>query len=804
MNHEPGTPDGIGSRGRRVGGLPRVTGEFVFGSDLRVDGMLEGAVVRSPHAHARIVAIDATRARRMPGVHAVLTADQLPAKRTYGLEFDDQPVLAADRVRYEGEPVVAIAADTRAQARAAASAVTIEYDALPAVTDMETALDPEAPALHEWGNVIRHLRIEHGDPAAHADVWVEGYYETAMQDQAALGPEAALAVPAPDGSMDLYVMTQWLHVDLHQVAPCLGLPEERVHLHLTGVGGAFGSREDVNLEILAGVLAQTTGRPVKLANSRAESFRGHVHRHPSRYWVRHGATRDGRLTAVRVRALLDGGAYTSSTPAVLSNAAAFATGPYEVPNALIEATAVYTNNPPCGAMRGFGSPQPCFAYESQMEKLARALQMDPVELRLKNAVHPGSMFPTGQVITGEAPVAELLERCRALPLPEEPVVRTASSLPGGLGNVTHGEGLRRGVGYALGFKNVGYSEGFDDSCEARVTLSAGAEGPLVEVHSAAVDSGQGLATVLVQVARTELGVHAVALHEADTGVGSAGSSSASRQTVMSSGAVQLTCTTVREELFDRVRAAHDLRDAHLSLQEGQVLADGVAVARVEEFLDQPIVATRVFHHRPTQPLDERGQGDAHPFFAFVAERAVVDVDVQLGLARVVQLAAVEDVGRAINPQGLEGQVEGGLVIGMGHALMEEVQLKEGLMRNASFTDYLIPTVLDAPPIVSELVEHAEPGVPYGAKGVGEVPTIAATVAVVNALRAATGRELTRAPVRSDDLAGIAPPVTSAEPPPSPSVPGPRPVLEYYGRGGGQGDLMHAPFPDEPEAPGRRS
>jgi xanthine dehydrogenase D subunit len=791
MNHEPGTPDGIGSRGRRVGGLPRVTGEFVFGTDLRVDGMLEGAVVRSPHAHARIVSIDATRAGRMPGVRAVLTAAELPAKRTYGLEFDDQPVLAADRVRYEGEPLVAIAADTRAQARAAAAAVAIEYDPLPAVTDMEAALDPAAPALHAWGNVVRHVRIEHGDPGTDAEVWVEGYYETAMQDQAALGPEAALAVPAPDGAMDLYVMTQWLHVDLHQVAPCLGLPEERVRLHLTGVGGAFGSREDVNLEILAGLLARATGRPVKLANTRAESFRGHVHRHPSRYWVRHGATRDGRLVVVRVRALLDGGAYTSSTPAVLANAAIFATGPYEVPNALIEATAVYTNNPPCGAMRGFGSPQPCFAYESQMDKLARALQMDPVELRLRNAVHTGSVFPTGQVITGEAPVAELLERCRALPMPD-PAVPHTGSLPGGVGNVTHGEGIRRGVGYALGFKNIGYSEGFDDSCEARVTLSAGADGPLVEVHSAAVDSGQGLATVLVQVARTELGVPAVVLHEADTGVGSAGSSSASRQTVMSSGAVQLACAAVREELFDRVRSARKVPNAHLSLREGRVWADGVAIARVEEFLDQPIMATRVFHHRPTQPLDEHGQGDAHPFFAFVAERAVVDVDVDLGLARVVQLAAVQDVGRAINPQGLEGQIEGGLAIGMGHAVMEEVQLKEGAIQNASFTDYLIPTVLDVPPIVSELVEHAEPGVPYGAKGVGEVPTIAATVAVVNALRDATGLELNRVPVRPAELAGLTPAAVTAGPPPSPSVPGPRPVLAYLGRGGGQGDLMQAP------------
>ena len=791
MKAETGTPTAIGARGRRVGGVPRVTGEFVFGTDLRAEGMLFGRVVRSPHAHARIASIDVSSARSMPGVRAVLTAEDLPGKTTYGLEFDDQPVLASDRVRYEGEPVVVIAADSERQARAAGQVVEIGYEVLAPVSDMEEALRSDALQLHEWGNVVRHVRIEHGDPDAEADVWVEGYYETAMQDQAPLGPEAALAVPAADGSIDLHVMTQWLHVDRHQIAPCLNLPEDRVRLHLAGVGGAFGSREDVNVEILAGLTALATGRPVKIANNREESFHGHPHRHPSRYWVRHGATRDGRLVNVRVRAVLDGGAYSSSTPAVISNAGVFATGPYEVPNALIEATAVYTNNPPCGAMRGFGSPQPCFAYESQMEKLARVLDIDSVELRLRNVVRTGSVFPTGQVLLGEAPVAELLERCRAIPLPEDPAERPSVSLPGGFGNVTHGEGIRRGVGYALGFKNIGYSEGFDDSCQAKVTLSVDSEGPVAEVHSAAVDSGQGLATILVQVARTELGIADVVLHETDTVVGSSGSSSASRQTVMSSGALQLACDAVREELFERVRTRREIDGVELEIWDGRVVAGGNPIGRVEEFLAEPITATRVFRHRKTQPLDEKGQGDAHPFFAFVAERAVVDVDEDLGLVRVVQLAAVEDVGRAINPPGLEGQIEGGVVIGMGLATMEGLQVDGGIMKNASFTDYLIPTTLDVPDIVSELVERAEPDVPYGAKGVGEISTVAATPAVVNALRAATGRELNRVPVRPDDLIGLAPPVSSSGPPLAPDVPGPGPVPEYHGRGTGQRDLMGA-------------
>ena len=774
---ERGTPTGVGERGRRVGGEARVTGEFVFGTDLHAEGMLYGHVVRSPHAHARILSIDVSAARALPGVRGVLTAADLPAKTTYGLEFDDQLVLAGARVRYQGEPVAVVAADSERAARAAAEAVAVSYEPLAPLSDMEAALRPDAPQLHKWGNVVRHLRIEHGDPDAEAEVWVEGYYETAMQDQAALGPEAALAVPAADGGIDLHVMTQWLHVDRHQIAPCLGLPEERVRLHLAGVGGAFGSREDVNVEIFAGLLALATRRPVRIANNREESFHGHVHRHPSRYWVRHGATRDGKIVAVRVRALVDGGAYTSSTSAVLSNVAVFATGPYEVPNALVEATAVYTNNPPCGAMRGFGAPQPCFAYESQMEKLARALDIDPVELRLRNAVHPGSVFPTGQVVAGTAPVRELLERCAAIPLPPPPSAHDPLSLPGGFGNVTHGEGVRRGIGYALGFKNIGFSEGFDDSCEAKVALFAGPQGPAAEVHSAAVDLGQGLDTVLVQVARSELGIQEVTLHEPDTGVGSAGSTSASRQTVMSAGAVKLACEAVREELFQRI--AERLSAAVFAIEDGRVLGDGLPLAAIEEFLDEPIVATRVYRHRPTEPLDEHGHGDPHPFFAFVAERAVVDVDVELGLVRVAQLAVVEDVGRTINPKGLEGQVEGGAAIGMGLAVMEELQLDQGIVKNASFTDYLIPTILDVPPIIVELVEEAEPDTPYGAKGVGEIPTIAATPAVVNALRAATGRELNRVPVRPDDLIGLAPPARSLNgPPPAPDVPGPRPIHEY--------------------------
>jgi CO/xanthine dehydrogenase Mo-binding subunit len=720
---------GVGQSVRRVDGVPKVKGEFEYASDLRRDGMLWGATLRSPHPHARIVSIDTSAAVEAPGVHAVLTHVDVPGRKTFGLDVQDQPVLAMDVVRYAGEAVAIVAAEDPELARAALKKIAVNYKVLTPVTDMERALEPTAPSVHPQGNVVRTLTIVHGNPNAPADVWVEGTYETGMQDQAPLGPEAGLAIPAADGGVDLFIATQWLHADLEQLAPCLDLPPERVRLHLSGVGGAFGAREDVSMQIHACLLALRTKRPVKMAYGRQESFYGHVHRHPSRVWMRHGATRDGALVNVQARLLVDGGAYTSTSPAVIGNATTFAAGPYELPNARLEGTAVFTNNPPCGAMRGFGAVQACFAYEAQMDKLAAAVNLDPIELRLKNALRSGSVLPTGQPIAGVAPVRECLQRLQRLPLPpeESALDRDPMLLPGGAGNVGHGEALKRGVGVAVGYKNLGYSEGFDDSSEAWVRVSVDKEGPFAEVKSAAVEVGQGLDTIVTQIVRTELGIDRVILRQPDTAIGSAGSSSASRQTMMTGGAVQLACQAVH----------------------GEIERNGGLQA-----LRRPVEATRVFHHRPTGKLDANGQGDPHVTFAFGAARAVVEVDVELGLVRVVQLAVAQDVGRALNPQSVLGQIEGGAAQGLGLALMEEVALVDGLVKNASFTDYLIPTILDMPPVVSEIVEEPEPGLPYGAKGVGEPSTVVVPAAVVAALRHATGRELRRAPVKPDDLVGL--------------------------------------------------
>jgi xanthine dehydrogenase D subunit len=748
-------PNRIGITTTRADGIPKVKGEFEYSSDMRMEGMLFGATLRSPHPRADVWAIDTSAALAIPGVHAVLTHHDVPGRKTYGMEVADQPVLAINHVRFQGEPVAIVAADHPETARRAADAIAVEYEVLEPVTDAERAMDPsspelhpespEAPRLHGTGNVLRHVRINHGDPDAQADVVVSGEYEVGMQDQAFLGPESGLAVPDGEGGVDLYIATQWLHVDQDQVAASLGLPPEKVRLTLGGVGGAFGGREDLSMQIHACMLALHTGRPVRMSYSREESFFGHVHRHPCRMRYEHGATRDGRLVYVRTRIVLDGGAYASSSTAVCANAACFSCGPYELPNARVDAYVVYTNNPPCGAMRGFGAVQVAFAHEAQMDKLAAALGMDPVELRIRNAMAPGSRMPTGQRIPVPAPVAELLERVRDMPLPAE----ERELLPGGISNATHGEGVRRGVGYAVAFKNVGFSEGFDDYSTARVRLSIEGGEPLVEVHTAAAEVGQGIVTVQAQIVRTELGVERVAVVDADTRVGSAGSSSASRQTYVTGGAVKAACEAVRERL-EALAAERGVAAA-----TGEAASpDAAALARATLDEGEAIEETVEWRHRPTYPLDEDGQGDAHVQYAFSAHRAVVDVDTELGLVRVVELGTAQEVGRAMNPQALEGQIEGGSAQGLGLALLEEIQVRDGEVLNASFMDYLLPTILDMPPMRIEVLEHADPEAPYGLKGVGEPPNISTPPAIAAALRAATGRELPRIPVRPEHIVGL--------------------------------------------------
>jgi xanthine dehydrogenase D subunit len=752
----------VGDSPLRPDGTLKVTGEFAYASDLWHDDMVWGVTLRSPHPHARIVSIDIAQALAVPGVSAVLTADDVPGQNATGLEHLDQPALAGEVVRYQGEPVALVAADHPETARRAAKRIVVEYEVLPAVTDPRRALDDDAPLVHENGNLVRKMQIRRGDPAPSAPVVVALDFEVGMQDQAFLGPESGLAVPAEDGGLDLYVATQWLHVDQTQVCRVLGLPPERVRLHLAGVGGAFGGREDLSMHVHACLLAMRTGKPVKMSYSREESFFGHVHRHPA--WLRYefGAEPDGTLVYGRADILFDGGAYASSTGAVVGNGGTLGFGPYHFPSVHMDARGVYSNNPPCGAMRGFGCVQAAFAHEALMDELADAVGVDRVEIRARNGMREGDTNITGQLIDSAAPVAELIRIVRDMPLPpERPAGRDHQfdlrDLPGGVSNTTHGEGVVRGIGYAVTYKNVGFSEGFDDFSTARVRLEITGGEPVATVQTAAAEVGQGLITVEQQIARTELGVEQVVVHPKDTSVGSGGSTSASRQTYVTGGAVKAACEAVRVSVVARAAGMLQRDAADLRMEGGKIVdATGEVLAGVADVLgDEAVEETVEWRHRPTEAIDPvTGQGNAHVQYAFSAHRAVVDVDVELGLVKVVALDTAQDVGKAINPDAVLGQIQGGSAQGMGLALMEEIVVTDGIIRNPSFTDYLIPTILDMPPMRIEVLEYADPHAPYGVRGVGEPPTISSGPAVAAAIRAATGRPLRRVPVRPEHITGV--------------------------------------------------
>lgn len=724
----------VGDSPLRPDGIPKLKGEFDFAQDLEADLMLWGATVRSPHAHARIISIDIAPALAIGGVHAVLTADDVPGRALFGLEHPDQPVLANGTVNYWGEPVVVVAAEDERTARKAARAVVVEYAVLEPLIDID-----EADRRDE---VFRRMRIRRGDQDVTGEVVVEGTYEVGMQDQAPLGTEAGLAVPDGSGGVDLYATTQFVHVDQEQVVASLGLRPDQVRSHPTGIGGAFGAREDVNLHIHLCMLALHTGRPVKMVYHRSESFTGHVHRHPARLWYRHHADRDGRLVRVEATVAIDGGAYASTTAAVLANAAYFAVGPYRCGSVAVDGVGTRTNNPPCGAMRGFGAVQVCFGYEAQMDRLAAEIGIDPLELRRRNALATGDPMPTtGQIIETPLPTLDVINSLEAMPLMGNAGKEGPFDLPGGTGLTSEAVNVVSGVGYALGIKNLGFSEGSDDYAQARVLLAD--EGAVVE--TAAIEVGQGLVSVLAQILRTELGISRATVRHVDTSqIDSAGSTSASRQTQISGGAT--------------MEAARNLRERILKAHGGDRLDDdGVwkgddLLAPMSAVLKGHWEETVTFRHPPTFASDEDGQGVVHADFAVAGHRALVSVDPELGLVKVHRVDTTQDVGRALNPQSVRGQIEGGIMQGVGLAVMEELVVSEGVIKNPNFTDYLLPTILDAPEVEALLIEQEGSWGPYGAKGVGESPTISSTAAVAAAIRNATGREITRVPVRPQDIA----------------------------------------------------
>jgi CO/xanthine dehydrogenase Mo-binding subunit len=740
------TARGLGTSVPPADAITKAQGTYPFAADLWAEGLLWAAVLRSPHPHARIASVDTSEAAAMPGVRAVLTHDDVPGDACHGRRVADRPVFAKDTVRHHGEVIAAVAADHPDTARVAAAAIRVEYEVLEPVTDPEEAFT--AAPLHPDGNLIRHIPLSFGDPSALGEVIVEGVYRIGRQDPAPIGAEAGLAVPRPDGGVELYVASTDPHTDRDLAAACFGLPADRVKVVVTGVPGAMGDREDSGVQIPLGLLALKTGCPVKFVATREESFLSHPHRHPALLRYRHHADSEGRLVKVEAQILLDAGAYADTSSDALAAAVAFAAGPYVVPHVFVEGWAVRTNNPPSGHVRGEGAMQVCAAYEGQMDKLAAKLGLDPAEIRMRNVMATGDLLPTGQAVTCPAPVGDLLKAVRDTDLPPLPVNDDESSwlLPGGPEGAGDPVAVRRGVGYGVGIVHMLGAEGADEVSTATVRVHDG----VATVICAAVETGQGFSTLARQIVQDVLGVEDVRVLPSDTDQPPAGAGARGRHTWVSGGAVERAARMVRTQLLQPMAAKFGMSPELLTINDGKITSyDGVLSVTVEEELaGKELWATAQCRPHPTDPLDDTGQGDAFVSVVFCAVRAVVDVDVEIGSVRVVEMTVAQDVGRVLNPAQLRARIEAGVTQGVGAALMEDLRSPRGIVKRPNLTGYALPTALDAPDIrIVKLVEERDVVAPFGAKAVSAAPVVASPAAVASAVRAATGRLVSRLPIR---------------------------------------------------------
>ena len=708
----------IGSSLPRGDAVGKVTGETPYSGDLSMPGMLHAATLFARRPHARILALDLSEAERVPGVVCILTAADVPHNR-FGLNVQDQPVLCgpgddehASRVRFVGDKVALVVAETVAAAERARALIRVEYEALPVVPTPVAARQTGAPVLHAAhpDNVLLHYRVRKGDTAAgfaQADVVVEAEYSVGGQEHAFLQPEAGLAWIDEEGRLTVACAGQWAHEEQEQIAHALRLADERVRVIHPAIGGAFGGREDISVQIVLALAAQKTGRPVKMIWTREESMIGHHKRHPMTYRCRTGATRDGRLVAAEVELVSDCGAYASTSTKVLGNATIMAVGPYDIPHVSIDAYTVYTNNVPSGAFRGFGAPQSHFAAESQMNKLAAALGMDPVELRLKNALRDGSLQVTQAPMPEGVSMAQVIEEC-ANGIGWR---RTAQGWQRPATDRPDSPWLRRGIGFAAAFKNIGFSFGYREHCWATVEIHGGGDIERVVVRCAGSDVGQGAHLAFQQIAAEALGIGAekVEIVGADTAItpGSSGSASASRMTFMAGNAI---------------RGAAE---------------KALAMWKDEE--DRPVIATYEFNPPATTPMDDMGRSTPNFTYGYVAEAVEVEVDTETGEVRVRRVVCADDVGRAVNPQQVTGQIEGAVVQAQGWATIENFVQRDGLVLTPHLSTYLIPTVRDIPDRVdSIIVEVPDPLGPFGARGMAEMPFIPFAPALTAALHDATG------------------------------------------------------------------
>ncbi len=722
----------IGKSLPRLDAPAKVTGAAPYPGDLTRPDMLYMKILFAERPHARVVRVDTQRASALPGVVAVYTAQDVPVN-DYGLQIPDQPVFCgpdphrpgADIVRFVGDQIAAVVAESETIAAQALRLIEVEYEDLPPLTDAEAAMQPDAPLLHpERGNsnICVHYKIRKGDVEAafaQADIIVEGEYRLGQQEHAYLQPEAGLAYLDDDGKLVIEAAGQWTHTDRKAIARSLGLDEAQVRVRYPAIGGAFGGREDLSVQIPLALAAWQLKRPVKIIWSRRESIIGHGKRHAMIIRARWGATREGKIIAAENTLIGDAGAYMYTTNKVLGNSTITSTGPYAIPNVKTDVYGVYTNNVPGAAFRGFGAPQALFMAESQVNKLAEALGMDPVEFRARNALREGDTLGVGTPPPGPVTILPVIEaaaerfgwkktdqgwQAPAIRQPEKPW-------------------LRRGIGFAAGFKNVGFSFGYKENSWARVEIHGQATIESATLYIAGAEVGQGHHTVMAQIVAETLNIplSKVQLMVSDTAfTGNSGSASASRLTVMAGRAVK-----------------------------------GAAEMALEKWRNEerPASAEYIWYAPETTPFDkDTGHSTPNFAYAYVAQAVEVEVDMETGQARLVRVVSADDVGRAINPTQVEGQIEGGVVQAQGYALMEDFKTRDGQVLTDQLSTYLIPTIKDIPEKVeSVILEIPDPVGPFGARGLGELPFLPLAAAVNAAIRQATGQWVDVAPATPERI-----------------------------------------------------
>jgi CO/xanthine dehydrogenase Mo-binding subunit len=703
----------VGKPISRVDARGKVTGATPYSGDLMMKGMLHMKIVFAGRPHARIKWIKTGEADAAPGVMAIFTAKDVPVNE-YGLQWQDQPVLCGvgssiadtDVVRFIGDQVAVVVAQTEVQASAAAKLIEVEYEDLPVVSDPVEAMKADAPRVHEEreeSNICVHYKIRKGNVAeafAEADVIAESEYRTPVQEHAYLQPEAGLAYIDEEGRVTVVCGGQWTHEDQEQIAHALNLPEERIRVIYPAIGGAFGGREDMSVQIVLALAAWKLQRPVRVIWSRQESMIGHGKRHQVVLRAKWGATKDGKVVAIENEIIGDAGAYMYTTNKVLGNSTITSTGPYASPNVKTDVYGVYTNNIPGAAFRGFGAPQALFMAELQMDKLAEKLGMDPVEFRLKNALKDGDTLGVGTPSPSPVSVIQCIEAAKEKFGWEEGKRKRENS-------DSH---LKRGQGFAAGFKNIGFSFGYQENCWAKIELRGKSEVEEVILYHAAAEVGQGNHTVMSQMAAEALNVpfEKVKLVASDTAVtGTSGSVSASRMTFMSGNAI---------------RGAADLALKKWGAEERPAIAE------------YKYLAPRTTNFEP-----ETGYSTPNFAYAWVAQAAEVEVDTETGHVRVVRFVSADDVGQAINPALVQGQVEGAVVQAQGYTVLEDYKMKDGYVLSDQLSTYLIPTVLDIPEKVETvIVEVRDPNGPWGARGLGELPYLPVAPAIAAAIHDATG------------------------------------------------------------------